>query len=136
MARRSLPTTFPSPAHRRVWERLTRLLGDEGAADFFADACEIGQLDPAFRTSTHLIGHLMREVQSMVTDLLLGLPAARQALNAMAPEPSGDQTQSQEIRAILAALGLENDEVAKRWLVVRKWHKTSASRRVRAASAF
>ncbi len=123
MARRSLPTTFPSPAHRRVWERLTRLLGDEGAADFFADACEIGQLDPAFRTSTHLIGHLMREVQSMVTDLLLGLPAARQALNAMAPEPSGDQTQSQEIRAILAALGLENDEVAKRWLVVRKWHK-------------
>lgn len=123
MARRSLPTKFPSPAHRRVWERLTRLLGDEGAADFFADACEIGQLDPAFRTSTHLIGHLMREVQSMVTDLLLGLSAVREALDAMAPEPSGDHTQSQEIRAILAALGLEKDEVAKRWLVVRKWHK-------------
>jgi len=44
MARRIRPTKFPSPVHQRVWERLTRLLGEEGAADFFVLAHQLLRL--------------------------------------------------------------------------------------------
>jgi hypothetical protein len=67
--------TFPTPRHERVHNLLLRLVS-EGAGHFFADACEITQRCPAYRSGTHIVGHLIREVESASRQVLRSLPEA------------------------------------------------------------
>jgi hypothetical protein len=104
------------PRQRRIHERLGRLVGP-GAAAFFRDACSLLEADYPPQTLTHIVGHCLREIESAIRDVLefVGQPP---------PKPRGgngsrDQVHRDEIVAILAFLGItEDDAVAENWLAL------------------
>lgn len=106
------PPRFKSPLEERIHRRL--LLVGEGPAQFFVDACEmIDEKRP--RSVTHLVGHLLREIESAIRDVFQPLVARSAAATAVAIEKSNRH--GGEIRAVLAALEIaETDPVAERWL--------------------
>jgi hypothetical protein len=106
------PLSLPTPRHDRIHGRLRRLIS-EGVADFFADAFDIAQQQPEYRTSAHLVGHLLREVESATRQVLLNLPSAREYL-ARNARVQGD-THLAEINAVLQVLGLGSDAIAAEW---------------------
>jgi hypothetical protein len=83
-----------------VHDLLKRLVS-EGAAHFYADACELLQQRPPMWTVTHLVGHLVREVESATRHVFTSLPAATQLLGETVAK--GDQTHIAEIEAVLRA---------------------------------
>lgn len=89
---------------QRIYRRL-RLIG-EGPAKFFFDACELMD-EPDARSSTSLlVGHLMREVESAVRAVL-------------EPEvvPDGVSRHRRRILGVLEGLGLAEDHpVSRLWL--------------------
>jgi hypothetical protein len=105
-------STFPTKRHERVHDLLARLVG-EGTAHFFADACDISQRRPPYRTTRHLMGHLLREVESAVRDVLRSLPAVK---DFMAEHPARrNESHQAEIDAILNALDLDANQFATSW---------------------
>lgn len=129
------PTTFPTPRHERVHALLRRLIS-AGAADFFADACDMAQREPPLRSTTHLIAHLLREAEGEVLHVLAGLPG-------VPPEVQGRQDgregngHRKKVEAILVALDLAADPVATAWKEYagggRAWHREAHRARLRSA---
>lgn len=120
------PATFPTPRHERVHDLLRRLIS-EGAAHFFADACDILQREPPFRSTTHLVGHLSREVESAVRQVLITLPGAVASLETTDESKRKKNGHLSEIDAILEALDLSTHPEAGEWRsfggrTPRAWH--------------
>ena len=83
-----------------------------GPASFYMDACRIMEADPPFETATHLVGHCLREIESALRKVLLGLASTQSPL----PERGGDRHE-REIRFILRTLDVpEADPVTHLWL--------------------
>lgn len=106
--------TFPTPRHERVHDLLRRLIS-EGAAHFFADACDIIQREPPFRSTTHLVGHLSREVESALCQVLITLPDAAASLEATDQAKRKKDGHLSKIDAILDALSLSKHPEAGQW---------------------
>src|SRR5262245_16412601 len=104
--------TFPTPRHERVHDLLRRLVS-EGTANFFADAFDIANQKPAYRTTTHIVGHLIREVECNLLKVLATLPGARKHLAENPPKK--DAGHASKIDAILHALEMQSDGVASAW---------------------
>ena len=87
-----------SESQRRIHDLLTRLIG-VGAAEFFHDAMRIASNKERFATASHLVGHLLREMESNVREVLATLPGAQEQLKQSGGK--GEQHRRQ-IEAILA----------------------------------
>ena len=157
-----------NPLRRRVADRLRRLLGEQGAVDYFLDACELEQREAPPRSSAHLISHLAREIQSMLVDFLFGMPEVRNALpppkqsslpkleldaliedvlkrsgrTSQAVEQklrallgAPEDSQKQQIAAILRALDLNDNAAALKWASVSGWRATAHRRKLAAPRA-
>ena len=107
------PLRFSDPRQQRIHDLL--LLIGPGPAAFYRDACRIMQasVSSPFETTTHLVGHLLREIES----------ALRAVVSSAAEhtEPPSRRTRQgthrREIIAILKGLGIEETEpVAQAWL--------------------
>lgn len=99
---------FDDPRQARIFERLNRLVG-EGPAAFYRDACRLMTGEDRYESTSHLVAHLLREVES----------ALRDVLEPVAGRPSGHSSENQksEIQAILKALEIpESDALAVAWL--------------------
>lgn len=111
--------TFSNPRRARIY-RLLSLLG-YGPAQFFRDACWLMENEHVLLSTSHLVGHLFREVES----------ALRAVVGAIIPEPEdskGDNHKAQ-IRAILAGLDMEETHpVAQAWLKFPGKMETQAHR--------
>jgi len=92
---------------------LLRRLISEGAAHFFADAFTIYHRDPPLRSTTHLVGHLAREVESATRQVLRTFPAAASHIEQNSAAKTGNHLG--EIDAILHALGLNAHPGASAW---------------------
>ena len=104
------------PRRLRIRWRLGKLVGP-GPTAFYRDACDLMD-DPArYQSTTHLVAHLIREIESALRDVLVPLSEG-------SPPPAGaDDSKGtgsghkDEIRAVLSALGIPtSDPVAKKWL--------------------
>ena len=104
-----------SSVQSRVHERLQRLVGT-GAAAFFADACALLQNSADLRTTTHVHGHLTREVESSMRQTLVAIPEVRDLLPKSNPKKGGDATHRNQVVAVLSFLGLGEDARACAWL--------------------
>ncbi len=114
------PFQFREPRQQRVYDRLFNLVAP-GPARFWRDACAImeGEIGIALDSTSHIVGHLLREIESAIRDVL-------EELVPSSPQPStGSKKQAgkghlQEISAILAALDVdpEQEPWAKAWLSV------------------
>ena len=60
---------FEDPRQRRIYERLFRLVG-AGLADFYRDACGLVEATQPVPTTSHLVGHLVREIESGLRKVL------------------------------------------------------------------
>jgi len=59
---------FTDPRQKRINKRLA-LVGS-GPAEFFYDACRLMATQPQFKSTTHLVSHLIREIESSVRAVL------------------------------------------------------------------
>ena len=135
---------------KRIYQRLKK--AGDGPAAFFLDACRLMSIAPPLETTTHLVGHCIREIESALRDLLvpLGRDPRQVASNELLAEirrliaaasiplddplavrwqdialGEGGETHKTEIRTILAAVGIaESDEVAVTWLRLAGTKKT------------
>ena len=94
----------------RVTLRLRKLVGP-GAADFFRDACALMDDPHRFSSTSHLVGHLMRETESALRVVLQPLTRIAGTVG----EPTKNDKQKFEITSILTLLDIPFDnEVAKK----------------------
>ena len=83
-----------------------------GPASFYKDACRIMEADPPFETATHLVGHCLREIESALRKVLLGIASTQSP-----PPEKGGNNHEREIRFILRTLDVpEADPVTHLWL--------------------
>lgn len=94
---------------------LRKLVGP-GASDFYRDACTL-MGDPLRLSSTsHLVGHLIREIESSLRDVLQPLVQEAGTVGEMSKKDNKEKHKLQ-IRSILTLLGIPlEDEVAQKWL--------------------
>jgi len=91
---------------RRIYERLKK--AGDGPASFFRDACRLVRLEPSLETTSHAVGHCIREIESTLRDLLV--PLGRD------PQQTATNERLTEIRQLLAAAGIRDDDpLALRW---------------------
>lgn len=128
-----------------VFERLSRLVGP-GAADFYHDSCRLMATKPSFTATTHIVGHLLREIESSIRDVIGIYPTDSKNDNGNKEtvlkilmelgikeeehkkQVSGilkkidtrkETSHKEEVQAILEGLGIKEDEdVAKAWLAL------------------
>jgi hypothetical protein len=103
---------FEDPRQERIHRRL--LLVGPGLAAFYQDACQVVSEERPLASATHLVAHLLREIESGLRDVLETVTdqAARLKKGAKADEQHKD-----EIRAILKELEIpETDPVAIAWM--------------------
>ena len=107
---------FADPRQQRIYEEL-QLVGP-GLAAFFRDACWLMQDERALESTSHLVAHLLREIESALRSVLR--PIATEA-----PDHNADsRSQKEQIRVILQALGIpEVTPEARAWFeLVERLH--------------
>lgn len=98
--------TFDHPREERIYRRLT-LIG-EGPASFFKDACKLMVNPNELISTSHVVSHLLREIESSIRAVL-------ETYMTEGEEEKG-QKQKSMIKRILAGLGIsESDPVAIAW---------------------
>jgi hypothetical protein len=103
--------TIRSPRQERILKRLNRLVGP-GSAAFYEDACWLMENKSITRSTTHLVSHLLREIESSLRDVLAPFMDRTTFKNQ-----SGEEEHKEEILAVLQALEIQqNDPVAIGWL--------------------
>src|SRR3984957_7067608 len=96
-----------SPRQEGIAGRLSRLVG-LGPVAFFRDACVLVAEVPPRPTMTHLVAHLLREVESPVRSVLEPADSGAKA---------EDGNHKASIRAVLKVLGISQQGwVAELWL--------------------
>lgn len=103
---------FKDPRQERIHRRL--LLIGPGPASFYQDACRLMRHEPDLDSATHLVSHLLREIESALRAVV---KACGQPFDAREDKGSGGGKHERQIRSILRGLGIDEDEpVAKAWL--------------------
>src|SRR6266567_1854965 len=104
-------------------ERLLRLMGGM-LGDAYADACVILTQRPRLATASHLVGHLAREIDSGLRELLTAMlpPERQEYLDSLREEGSRDAPRRHVIAEICDFLGVSaEDEVRSVWFSL-EWH--------------
>lgn len=68
------PYRIADPRQRQIHERLERLLGP-GPAAHYRDACRLMDVQEMFASTTALVAHLLREIESAIRSAVTSLPA-------------------------------------------------------------
>lgn len=105
----SAPTLcFDDSRKARIYDGL-RLISP-AAASFYQDACRIMETDPPFGSATHLVGHLIREIES-------SLRWALEPYKRRRPEDNRNQPRLDDANLLLEKAGISRIEpIAKAWL--------------------
>lgn len=109
---------FENPRQERIYKALS-LVGPGPAANY-RDVCQLlSRKEADFLASrTHLIAHLLREIESALMDVLTPLSRAR-AGNQAHQEKGQDGHKKARVRAILKALAVPEDHpMAQSWLKI------------------
>jgi hypothetical protein len=111
---------FVTPRHREI----QRLLGVMGGllADLYGDACRLLAMEPRMTTASHLVGHLAREIESGMRQLLTSM-VPRDRLDAL-PVESGKSGPAWKdvVDEICSALGVPDDDGVRRAWKSLAWH--------------
>ncbi len=120
---------FATQRERDIYDRL-QLIGDGPAANF-VDACTIMAGDEGMRlhSATHIVGHLLREIESAVRDVLLGFAhhgdpkethvSTSDPNGAGSNKASGEDNHKEEIQEILRHYQIEETSgVGQLWLAL------------------
>jgi hypothetical protein len=134
---------FANPTQARVYRRLARLIS-AGTARFFRDACRLVAQANGLEATTHMVGHLLREIEGNLLDVLYEQLVEVPPTVTSAPPPDLVQPRTpvlttshgegdgppddaapcgskdghkKKVRAILGALGIAPDSaMAQQWI--------------------
>lgn len=105
------PYQFSYLEHSRIYLKLDALVG-RGAAAFYKDACRLMAMDDLLESTTHLVGHLLREIESSLRSVLK--PTSERIDGK---KSSGDENHKNEILVALKILEIdEKSTIAAIWL--------------------
>lgn len=112
---------FADPRQQRIYKEL-QLVGP-GLAAFFRDACWLMQNERALESTSHLVAHLLREIESALRSVLRPIATEAPSHNADSTAQK-KESQNKEIKAILQALGIHEDTPeARAWFeLVERLH--------------
>lgn len=99
-----MPDFVPSDPRQIETHRLLQLIGGEPAA-YFLDACRLMAGDPNLAATTHLVGHLMRELDSALSGVLRPMVPPD-----LWPERGSEDAHRRKIDAICDALRIDADD--------------------------
>jgi hypothetical protein len=106
------PFQFKDRRQERTYRRLFSI--GPGPSAFYRDACVIMNEGVVLETQSHLVSHMVREIESALRDVLESLADRTDRLAGI---PAPDDTQQASIRGKLAELNVpETDPVAQAWL--------------------
>lgn len=112
--RDAMDQTTLSAQQLAIRDNLLRLIGP-GPARFYEDACRL-MADRSLHSTSHLVGHLLREIESALRDVLLTTDKRNESA-ASSPKKSGDEKHIDEIKVVLKSLGIQQDNRAgQKWL--------------------
>jgi len=101
---------FRNEIEERVYNKLKQLVGTD-LAEYFKDACRIMSSHPQFATTTHLVGHLLRELDNRFLGVLEHISGDQ------IDESRKDDKHKARREIVLRFLGIKNDDkVAVFWL--------------------
>lgn len=101
---------------RKIYEDLSKLIGP-GPASFFKDACWLMENPEVLSSTSHLVGHLLREIDSALREVLKPVVEQEDARPEEPPPGRNRSARKEEIRAILRALKIsEESRQARAWL--------------------
>ncbi len=117
---------FSNQKQEPIYRRLNSLVSP-GAAAFWRDACRLMEMEPPLKSTTHLVGHLLREIESSLRDVLMPISKSSEPSEPLEPgankkksnkkNPSGDEKHIAEIEAVLTVLEIpQTSPVAQTWL--------------------
>lgn len=99
---------FEDPRKARIYDQLSLI--SPAAASFYSDACRLMETHPPFVATTHLVAHLIREIES-------SLRWALEPYKSRSTEDSRRKIGAEEGTSFLAKAGIpKSDPVAKAWL--------------------
>ena len=110
---------WSNPRQKEIYENL--LIIGEGPAAFYRDACRVMGGSSRFDSTTHLVGHLVREIESALRASL----AALTGRTAKAPQATKleEANRKDEIRQIAQGLGIPlSDPAIRAWLKLKSPH--------------
>jgi hypothetical protein len=110
------PYKFSYSEQTQIYQRLITLVGP-GAAAFYKDACFLMEMETPLDTTTHLVGHLLREIESSLRIVLK--PIALQPISDVShtKKKSNNDAHKTEVLAILRILEIPETSAAGRiWL--------------------
>ncbi len=105
---------FKDAQQERIYIKLHSLVG-RGASAFYRDACRLMEMDNSLESTTHLVGHLLREIESSLRSVLVPIttPTSGQSNRIKCPSCSHKFTlepqkpsHKDEIIAILQAINI------------------------------
>ena len=106
------PFRFRDPRQREIYKRL--LLIGPGPAAHFRDACQIMEGNSNLDAASHLVAHLLREVENALRAVLESIVPSSVEDKGPCSSSNGHKT---KIGAILNALGIPHtDPIGKAWL--------------------
>src|SRR5689334_21722210 len=104
---------FSDPRQEQKYNRL--LLIGPGPAAFYRDACRLIAHQPSLATTTHLVLHLLREVESGLRDVLVISPSV--AADSSNADTDLARERNEQIRRLEVALAVhkiaESDPLAR-----------------------
>src|SRR5216684_8576005 len=104
---RGRPFRFGEPRQERIYRRLA-LIGP-GPAAFYRDVCRLMTQGSLLESTTHLVAHLLREIESAIRKVLL-------PYDYVGPAGEQEAKHKPQIEAILRAYGIaDTDPVAVGW---------------------
>ena len=108
------PFVLSNPRQKRIFNRLQSLVGF-GPALFYKDACMLMASKQPISSTSHLVAHLLRDIESALRDVLETFVDPQVLINIR--NQSGEVSHKDEVLVILSALELsENQSLKKMWL--------------------
>jgi hypothetical protein len=100
------PLGFTNPRQERIHRRL--VIVGQGPAAFYKDACRLMSEQVPYESTTHLVGHLLRETESALRQML------ETAADETVRQRKSEEGHKDSIRAILKGLEVaESDPVSE-----------------------
>lgn len=109
----SIEFTIRDPRQRKIHDLLNRLVSN-GSADFYFDACRLIETSPSFNSTSHLVAHLFREIESSLRAVLLGIAEPKET--SILKKENADR-HKKSIKLIMTTLGIpESEDTIKIWI--------------------
>ncbi|HWY97989.1 MAG TPA: hypothetical protein VNY36_02785 [Bacteroidia bacterium] len=108
----SIKTDFLDSKQLNIYNLLYRLISPN-AAGFYKDACQILKSHNELESTSNLVAHLLREIESAIREILLSISELKKVPN---PTTKSEERHKKELLLIFKTFNIESEPLANLWL--------------------